>query len=121
MPAFHLRIDTPIRGRSLPYIEEPGELISSFDDFCRKLDWETPPLQCLFIDPDAGTVTDVTGDVADFFGQLSFDLECYRTDKWSGFFDKHKAAWADEETLADIQADRAAWQRHRASFARPRA
>ena len=120
MPAFYLKIDPPFRDGELPYIQEPGELLTTFDDFIRKLDWDEPPHQCLLIDLPTGHVDDVTHWVACHFAQQSFEWEYLRSDAWGAFFNKHKAAWADEAALAEIEADRAAWDRHKASFSRPR-
>lgn len=119
MPAFYLRIDPPQAEGEQPYINEPGELLTTFDDFMRKLDWDEPPHQCLLINPEAGTVTDVTGDVADRFAQQSFEWEYLRYGAWAAFFNKHKTEWASDDTLAEIEADRASWDRHKASFSRP--
>ena len=120
MTAFYLKIDPPFRDGELPYIQEPGQLLTIYGDFLRKLDWDEPPHQCLLINPEAGTVDDVTKQVALHFAQESFELEYLRSDEWGAFFTKHNVHWASDEALAEIEADRAAWDRHKASFSRPR-
>lgn len=120
MPAFYLKIDPPFRDGELPYIQEPGELITNFYDFFKKLDWDEPPHQCLLVDTEGKKVDDITKFVANYFAEKSFEWEYLRSDAWAAFFNKHDMYWADEAALAEIEADRAAWERHKASFSVPR-